>query len=157
MNKIPSKYHMPSKPNNLHFLGVMTWPIFLKALKNPAWVSHGVGCCWGVRPQLSPAIIDVRCPQLKIQAEQKHVLQDRYGEKGPKNDVFLGVESEKFVFVVHFLVHWWDDFFKKVGIYRSDDSSSLTPLRTNRGWTKPCDGLILLAWGCDVGASNILP
>ena len=23
MNKIPSKYHMPSKPNNLHFLGVM--------------------------------------------------------------------------------------------------------------------------------------
>ena len=49
----------------------------------------------GVRPQLSPAIIDVRCPQLKFKLK-KNTRQDRYGEKGPKNDVFLGVESEKF-------------------------------------------------------------
>ena len=69
--KIHQNTNMPSKPNNLHFLGVMTWPIFLKALKNPAffpWVGWGRG----VRPQLSPAIIDVRCPQLKFKLKKKH-------------------------------------------------------------------------------------
>ena len=65
----------------------------LKALKNPAWDPMG----WlgrGVRPQLSPAIIDVRCPQLKFKLKKTQDRTDMV-RRVPKMMFFLR-ESEKF-------------------------------------------------------------
>lgn len=86
-------------------------------------------------------------PKKTQDSEGRPSKQDRDMVRRVPKMMFFGRESEK---LSTFLVHWWDDFSKKVGIYRSHDSSSLTPQRANRGWTKPCDGLILLVWGCDV-------
>ena len=88
------------KTHNVHFLGVMTWPIFWGP-KNPAffpWVGVlGLSCplqslMYGVLSWISSRKKH-RDSEGRIGRPSK---QDRYGEKGPKNDVFFWGESEKF-------------------------------------------------------------